>query len=101
VAWLHKPPATPFNHQPLHSPSSSLTILSTHASIPQELLTTVLSYHLIPGEVLTSDQLEADLVLQTSLGGQAGEIRVRRMGGRVAQATRSHALTGGWPTGWQ
>lgn len=36
----------------------------------------MLSYHLIPGEVLTSEQLEADLVLQTSLGGQAGEIRV-------------------------
>ncbi|EFN56925.1 hypothetical protein CHLNCDRAFT_143443 [Chlorella variabilis] len=42
-----------------------------------ELLAQVLPYHVIPGQALTAGDLEDGEILQTQLGGQAGELKVK------------------------
>ena len=62
-------------------------------SAVQELLAQVLPYHVIPGQALTAGDLEDGEILQTQLGGQAGELKVG--GGQPAACRTSQGEQGG------
>ena len=60
--------------QPARPPPA---VLSSPTFLPQDLLTTVLSYHVIPGVAVEAAALEEGQILQTILEGAAGQLKVR------------------------
>ncbi len=58
---------------------ASCALLMPHAVVPpspQAALAKILSYHVVPGEALTLDQLTDGLILQTLVDGPEGELKV-------------------------
>ncbi|EFN56924.1 hypothetical protein CHLNCDRAFT_143442 [Chlorella variabilis] len=54
-----------------------------------ELLAQVLPYHVVPGQALTAGDLEDGEILQTQLGGQAGELKYTEVNGNPHLGTTS------------